>query len=105
MTSLAHFVLDIVDQLRTITGGDAVDPILSCLSVREVTFSVPYDPGAHMPPLPLPSDGDGILAMSLQEARSHLLARDRRVALERMRLLRAPAQRIARLELKIRLLE
>lgn len=106
--SLAEAVLQTVERLQQLTGSGgpdgsgAADPLLRDHSVREVTLSLAYGPGSKGAPLPLPPSPDGPPVMSWAEARAYLLANDRRVILDTERLRRAPADRVARLELTIR---
>lgn len=101
VTSLARFVLDMIGELQLMTGPDTIDPELAQLSIREVTFSLPYDPGssAELPPFAPGS------VIGLTRAKSSLVALDRKVTLQRDELLKAPADRIVRLDLKILLAE
>jgi hypothetical protein len=101
VTSLARFVLDTIDQLQRMSGAGAADPKLAWLSIREVTFSLPYDPGPSAEPLPFPPGS----VISLARAKTSLVALDRKVTLRRDELLKAPAGRIVRLDLKVRLAE
>jgi hypothetical protein len=99
-TSLASFVLDIVDLLQE-KAAEAVSPY-SIVSIREITFSIPYDPGVDKKPLPFPKGKDGIPSLRLPRARRYLRSVDRMVALKRSKLLKTPVGRIARMELRIR---
>ncbi len=101
LSALARFVLDTVDGLRAMTA----QPGLAGVALREITFSIPYDPAtgtlrlhadALHPTLAIP-------AVRLPEAMVLLRSIDPRVVFERAQLATLPEQQIARLEITIRL--
>ncbi len=108
LSTLAIFILKTVETLQAITGPQAAIPELADVHIREVTFSIPYDPGAgtarrdvaDLPPLTLQA---GLLTLPLPQAVDYLRTLSPHVVFERARLIRLPAERIARLEITIRL--
>ena len=101
--SIARVVLDTIDGLRRQAGPDTADPHLAGLSIREVTLSIPYDPGADKPPVSIPGNRSGESALPLAKARRILANEDREVVLERPGLKAVPGKRIRRLTLTVRL--
>ncbi|MBN2471009.1 MAG: hypothetical protein JXN59_09815 [Anaerolineae bacterium] len=107
LNALATFVLDTVAQLRAITGEQAAEPALNGVHIREITFSIPYDPGSrhllirgasHFEPAAQREP-----ALRLPQAVAVLRALGPDVAFERARLVSLPEQELARLEITIRL--
>jgi hypothetical protein len=101
LNTLAGFVLDIVSQLQQLVGQNAAESTLRQVSIREITFSVPYV--AELGSLPLPADR--VLHLPLAKARPYLLKNDRPVVLEYRKLRQLPKHRLMRLRIRIRLPE
>lgn len=108
---LASFVLDTVDHLRTLTGAQAPEPKMRDLRIREVSFSIPYDPGTNtlllsrtaFDTVSTAAVATVFPAFRLPQALDYLKALDPRIVFDRARLVQLPEQRIARLEITIRL--
>jgi len=105
MTSLANLVLDTVERLRRQVETEAPARGSEALTLREISFSIAYDPGADraaspLRHLPWPKRGQLI---SWAQARTVLLAQDRPVILEVSRLGHRPRARLARLDVTFRL--
>jgi len=108
VSALAAFVLKTVETLRAMTGEQAAGPDLGDVRIREITFSIPYDPGAgaarlgafDLPSLTLQT---GLPILRLPQAEEYLKMLDPHIVFERARLIQLPAERIARLEITIRL--
>lgn len=98
--SLAHFILDVVAQIRHLCGSEASDPDLALLSIKEIDLSIPYAPTRV-----LPNQSLDLPIMRLSQAESYLSKIDQKISVERARLVKLPQERIARLELRIRFLD
>lgn len=110
LSALAAFVLDTVDGLRAATGAQAGDPTLTGVHIREITFSIPYDPGSQSlllsttsPPFAPVLDLRAAVALKLPDALRVLRTLSPTVVFDRARLVEVPEQRITRLEITIRL--
>ena len=116
LSTLAVFVLETVEHLRAITGAQAAEPALAGLHIREVTFSIPYDPGPGMLLLRAPVVPGGLAdtpeltlaslaipIVRLPQALELLRTLDPRVVFDRARLVEVSDQRLARLEITIQL--
>lgn len=92
---LGEFVLLTLKRIQDLLARAAErDPTRA--SLKSVTFAVPYDPGPGRKALAMP------MVMDVAEATRYFRANDLRVTLGFRQLLRAPATRIARLEVTIR---
>lgn len=108
LSALAAFVLKTVEDLRAMTGAQAAAAELADVRIREITFSIPYDPGpgaavlsaAELPSLTLQP---AIPILRLPQAVELLKLLPAHVVFERARLIQVPEQRLARLEITIRL--
>ena len=92
--SLAQFALALVEGVL----AAAAQPV----ELRELVLSVPFDPGPGAGTWNPPGMGDGA-ALTLEELRRMLRAQDRQVRFDWASLAQAPRERLARLEVRVRL--
>jgi hypothetical protein len=93
--SLAEFVLALVESVRAAAAAEGV-------VLRELALSAPLDPGPQRSRCPLQATEPGSV-LSLDELRRRLRRMDCMVTLDRAGLVRARRERIARLEIRVRL--
>jgi hypothetical protein len=97
--SLATVILGIIEHLRAFEAqGGATAPVPR---IKEIGFSVPYDPGLNKLPMPIPTYPPEAEALPYHAARRFLLEEDVQIRLEQQHLAQLPHESIARFELKI----
>ncbi|GAB4574496.1 MAG: hypothetical protein Kow0077_21360 [Anaerolineae bacterium] len=107
LSALARFVLQTVEVLRATTGELASELALKGVAIREITFSIPYDPVAQHLLLDVtagpfePRQLATVPMLRLPQAIEVLRQITPQVVFDRARLVQAPAERLARLEITI----
>jgi hypothetical protein len=97
--SLATVILGIIERLRANEALDGTkDP---GPRIKQIDFSVPYDPGQNQLPVPAPPYPADAEALPYHDARRFLLEGDVQIRLEQQHLVHLPQENIARFELKI----
>jgi hypothetical protein len=94
--SLARFVLDTLEQIRTLAGESTEDADLAPVFVRSITLSIPCDQGAGKPSLRPPSR-----PLRPADLLAYLMASERNIVLNRACLLNLPEERLGRIELTV----